>query len=341
MRTLSGLAATVLGAMTLAGTSAPSAAQANFYEGKQIRIIVGSSTASSYDFYARLIARSLPKHIPGYPTITVQIMQGASGMVAANHVYNVAPKDGTVILGAHSSLALAQITDVPNRQYDAQKFNFIGRTASGGHDLHYVAASTNITSFDDLLKKEVVVGGTGPTSNSVILPNAINQFMGGKLKVMRGYNGPAETSLALERGEVQMALQPWDLLTSQHPDWIRDKKVNILVQYNLDRHPELPNIPTIMDVSTTQQQKDVWRLLLKPVVMGYAFGVTQIPADRLAILRKAFDDMVKDPEFQADATRSNLLLEPMSGVELDNVVADMFKADAKTVAAVKSLMSPP
>jgi tripartite-type tricarboxylate transporter receptor subunit TctC len=187
----------------------------------------------------------------------------------------------------------------------------------------------------------VVVGGTGPTSNSVILPNAINQFMGGKLKVMRGYNGPAETSLALERGEVQMALQPWDLLTSQHPDWIRDKKVNILVQYNLDRHPELPNVPTIIDVSTTEEQKDVWRMLLKPVVMGYSFGVTQIPPDRLAILRKAFDDMVKDPEFRADAAKSNLILEPMSGVEIDNVVADMFRADAKTVAAVKSLMSPP
>ena len=169
----------------------PSPAQAEFYEGKQIRLIVGSATATTYDLYARLIARFLPKHIPGNPTIIVQIMTGASGMVATNHVFNVAPRDGTVILGAHSSMALAQITDVPNIQYDARQFSFIGRIASGGHDVHYVlTSSSNIKTFGDLLKQEVVVAGTGPTSNSVILPTAINQLMGGKLKIMRGYTGP-------------------------------------------------------------------------------------------------------------------------------------------------------
>ena len=339
---LSSLAAMVVVAMVLAMTSAgPGSAQTNFYEGKQIRLIVGSATATTYDLYARLIARFLPKHIPGNPTIVVQIMTGASGMVATNHVFNVAPRDGTVILGAHSSMALAQITDVPNIQYDAREFRFIGRISSGGHDVHYVLANSNVKTFGDLLKQEVIVAGTGPTSNSVILPTAINQLMSGKLKIMRGYTGPPETALALERGEVQMAMQSWDLLSIKHPDWIREKKINALVQYNPVRHSKLPDVPTILDVSTTEEQKQVWRQVLKPVVVGYGFGVAPIPADRLAILRKAFDDMLKDPEFLAEAAKSNLNIEPMSGAELDKVVAEMFEADPKTIATVKSLMSPP
>ena len=342
MRNSSCFIATMVGAMALAVTFvSPSSAQTNFYEGKQIRLIVGSSTATTYDLYARLIARFLPKHIPANPTIVVQIMTGASGMVATNHVFNVAPRDGTVILGAHSSMALAQITDVPNIQYDARQFRFIGRIASGGHDVHYVLTGSNVRTFGDLLKQEVIVAGTGPTSNSVMLPTAINQLMGGKLKIMRGYSGPPETALAVERGEVQMAMQSWDLLNNKHPDWIRDKKIIALVQYNPVRHAKLPDVPTILDVSTTDEQKQVWRQVLKPVVVGYGFGVAPIPADRLAILRKAFDAMLQDPELLAEAEKAKLPIEPMSGADVDKVVAEMFEADPKTMATVKKLLSPP
>src|SRR5687768_15868292 len=339
MRTLSRFAVMMVSAAALVVASAVSGStQTNFYEGKQIRLINGSSTGSGYDLYARLVARFLPKYIPGNPTITVQTMTGASGIVAANHVFNVAPKDGTVILGAHSSMALAQITGVPNLEYDARKFSFIGRIASAGHDVHYVSASTKVSQFDDLLKREVIVGGTGPTSNSVILPTAVNELMGGKLKIMRGYKGTADTSLAFERGEIEMALKPWNVLSSQHAEWIREKKINVLVQYNLERHPELPNVPTILDVSTTQRQKDVWGMLLRPVSIGYAYGVAQIPADRLAILRKAFDDMLKDSELRAEAAKMNLPVEGMSGADVDKLAADMFNADAKTIETVKSLI---
>ena len=332
MRTPSRFAVIMVSAVALAVASAiPGFAQTNFYEGKQIRLINGSSSGSGYDLYARLVARFLPKYIPGNPTITVQTMTGASGIVAANHVFNVAPKDGTVILGAHSSMALAQITGVPNLEYDARKFSFIGRIASAGHDVHYVSARTNVSKFEDLLKQQVIVGGTGPTSNSVILPTAVNELMGGRLKIMRGYKGTADTSLAFERGEIEMALKPWNVLSSQHAEWIREKKINVLVQYNLERHPELPNVPTILDVSTTEQQKKVWDLLLRPVAIGYAYGVAQIPAERLANLRKAFDDMLRDAEMRAEATKMNLPIEGMSGSDVDKIATEMFNADAKAI----------
>ena len=341
MKALSRLMLTVAGAAALAAISAvPGYAQAIFYEGKPIRVIVAGSTGSNYDNYARFVARHIARHISGNPTITVSVMSGASGIVATNYLYNVAPKDGTVILAVHSSMALAQVTGVPNIEYDVRNFGWIGRAASAGHDVQYVWSSANVTKFDDLTQREVVVGGTGPTSNSVLLPNTINKLMGGKLKVLRGYQGAQDLALAVERGELQMATMNWDLLRNQHAHWLRDKKVNILVQFNLDRHPELPDVPTILDVSKTEEQKQVWGLLLRPVVIGYSYGVVPgVPADRLAILRKAFDDMVKDPEFLAEAKKMNLPIEPETGATLDKFVATMFQVDPKNVETVKSLMA--
>ena len=172
----------------------------------------------------------------------------------------------------------------------------------------------------------------------VILPTAVNELMGGKLKIMRGYKGTADTSLAFERGEIEMALKPWNVLSSQHAEWIREKKINVLVQYNLERHPELPNVPTILDVSRNEQQKQVWGLLLRPVAIGYAYGVAQIPADRLAILRKAFDDMLKDAEMRSEGAKMNLPIEGMSGSDVDKIATEMFNADAKAIETVKSLI---
>jgi tripartite-type tricarboxylate transporter receptor subunit TctC len=328
-------------AMLIAVSATASLAQPNFFEGKQVRIIVVSTVGSNYDSFARLAARHLARHVPGNPTITVSNMIGASGIIAGNHVYNVAPKDGTVILSPHSSMALAQLTGVPNIEYDARQFAWIGRIASGGHDVHYTWHTTNVSRFENLLVREVIVGGTGPTSNSVILPNAVNKVLGGKLKVLRGYKGSTDTAIALERGEIEMVLQPWELLRNQHSDWLREKKVNVLVQYNAERHPELSNVPTILDVSKTDAQKQVWRLLLKPVVTGYAFGTAPgVPQDRLDTLRKAFQAMMDDQQFRLDAAKMNLAIEPDSAASLQAGVVDMFQGEPNTVATVKSLILP-
>jgi tripartite-type tricarboxylate transporter receptor subunit TctC len=310
-----------------------------FFQGKTIRIIVALGTGGDYDAYARLAGRWLGKHLPGSPSVVVQNMPGAGGIIAANHVYNVAPKDATVIGALHANTALAQVIGTPNVEYDARQFNWIGRTASGGLDVHHTWHTTGIKSFDELLKREVVVGGGGPTSASVVLPTAVNSMMGGKLKILAGFKGTAETTLALERGEIDMALQNWENLRRMSVDWLRDKKINLIVQYGLQRHPELPDVPTIMELAKTDEQRQVWTLLLRPSTIGYSLTLPPgVPADRVALLRKAFVEMAKDPEMRAEAAKSNLDVEPVAGEQLAETVQSLFKVDAGAIAQVKSLL---
>jgi tripartite-type tricarboxylate transporter receptor subunit TctC len=341
MLTVSRIIGTVAGALALAATSAiPALAQVNFYEGKTIRVVVALGTGGGYDGYARLLSRHLGKHLPGNPTIVVQNMPGAGGIIAANHVYNVATKDGTTIGALHANIALSQVTDTPNLEYDARKMNWVGRLVSGGLDIHHTLQPNGAKSFDELLTREVVFGGGGPTSSSIVEANGINKMMDGKLKILGGYKGTADTTLALERGEIDMASKNWELIRTQHIDWLKDKKVNLVVQFGLTRHPELPNVPTILDVSKTEEQKQVWRVILSPVAIGYAYSVAPgVPADRVAMLRKAFDEMLKDADFKADAEKAKLDLEPASGADLEQSVQAMFKADAGAVAVVKSLLA--
>jgi tripartite-type tricarboxylate transporter receptor subunit TctC len=334
-RAIAGAAALVL------ASAAPAAAQPadQAFQGKTIRIIVALGTGGDYDAYARLAGRWLGKHIPGNPAVVVQNMPGAGGIIAANHVYNVAPKDGTVIGALHANTALAQVTGTANVEYDARQFNWIGRTASGGLDVHHTWHTTGINSFDQLLAREVVVGGGGPTSASVVLPSAVNSMMGGKLKILAGFKGTAETTLALERGEIDMALNNWENLRRNHADWLRDKKINLIVQYGLQRHPELPDVPTIMELAKTDDQRQVWTLLLRPSTIGYSLTLAPgVPADRVALLRNAFAAMAKDPDMRADAAKANLPLEPIEGEKLEEAIHSLFKVDAAAIAKVKSLV---
>jgi tripartite-type tricarboxylate transporter receptor subunit TctC len=336
---LTGLLATTC-AFALAGAG-PAAAQAadKFYEGKTLRIIVALGAGGDYDNYARLASRWLGKHIPGNPTVVVQNMPGAGGLIAANYVANVAPKDGTVIGALHANTTLAQITGAPNVEFDVRQFAWIGRTSSGGLNVHHTWHTSGITSFKDLLSRQVVVGSGGPTSDSTVLPTAINQMMGGKLKILSGYSGTNETTIAFERGEIDMAMQNWEFLRSRNADWLKDKKINLIVQYGLERHPELPDVPTIIEMSSTDEQRQVWSLFLQSSNIGYSLAMTPgVAADRVALVRKAFDEMVEDPGFIAETNKMNLPLEPMSGEALQKTIESMFKIDPASLAKAKAIL---
>jgi tripartite-type tricarboxylate transporter receptor subunit TctC len=331
--------ALIAAAFVLATAPALAQSAAKFYEGKTIRIVVALGTGGDYDNYARLAGRFLGRHIPGNPTIVVQNMPGAGGIVAANHLANVAPKDGTVIGALHANTTLAQITGAPNVEYDVRKFNWIGRTSSGGLNVHHTFARSGVKSFSDLTSREVVVGGGGPTSDSIVIPTAVNELMGTKLKILGGYSGTAETTLALERGEIDMAMQNWEFLRSRNADWLKDKKINLIVQYGLERHPELPDVPTIIEMSSTDEQRQVWSLFLQSSNIGYSLAMTPgVAADRVALVRKAFDEMVKDPGFIAETNKMNLPLEPMSGEALQKTIESMFKIDPASLAKAKAIL---
>jgi len=328
-----------LWAAALASSAAVAQSGDKFYEGKTIRIIVALGTGGDYDNYARIAARHLGKYIPGSPTIVVQNMPGAGGLLAANHLANVAPKDGTVIGALHANTTLAQVTGAPNVEYDVRKLNWIGRTSSGGLNVHHTFAKSGVKSFDDLLKREVVVGGGGPTSDSIVIPTAVNELMGTKLKILGGYSGTAETTLALERGEIDMAMQNWEFLRRNNADWIKEKKINMIVQYATSRHPELPDVPAIMELAKTEEQKQVWTLFLMSGGIGYSLTFPQdVPADRVAILRKAFIEMAKDPELKAEAAKMNLPIEALSGEALEQQIQSVFKLEPAAIGKAKALL---
>ena len=330
---------TAIGISGVATSAALAQPADKFFEGKTIRIIVALGTGGDYDNYARLTSRWLGKHIPGNPTIVVQNMPGAGGLLAANHLANIAPKDGTVIGALHANTTLAQVTAAPNVEYDVRKFNWIGRTASGGLNVHHTFAKSGVATFDELLKRQVVVGGGGPTSDSIVIPTAINEMMGGKLKILGGYSGTAETTMALERGEIDMAMQNWEFLRRNNADWIKDKKINMIVQYATQRHPELPNVPTIMELSKTEEQKQVWTLFLMSGDIGYSLTMpADVPAERVALVRKAFDAMAKDADMQAEAARLNLPVDPISGQELVKKVDSVFALEPAAINKAKALM---
>lgn len=312
---------------------------AAFYKGKQISIIVGYGPGGGYDAYTRALAGHMGRHIPGNPALVIQYMPGAGSLVAANHIARVAPKDGTVLGALHANTTLAQVTSAPNVEYDVRKFAWIGRTSSGGLNVHHTFAKSGVKSFDDLLKREVVVGGGGPTSDSIVIPTAVNQLMGTKLKILGGYSGTAETTLALERGEIDMAMQNWEFLRRNNADWLREKKINLIVQYAEKRHPEMPDVPTIMELSKTDEQRQVWSIFLASGAIGYSLTMTpEVPADRVAVVRKAFIEMAKDPELKAEAAKMNLPIEPMSGEDLEKNIQAVFKMDAASIAKARQLL---
>jgi tripartite-type tricarboxylate transporter receptor subunit TctC len=339
------LAALPLAVTVAAATSviAPSAASAQstdqFYQGKTIRIICALGTGGSYDAYARLVSRHLAKQIAGSPAVVVENMPGAGGIIAANHVYKVAATDGTVLGALHQNTALAEVTGTPNVEYEARRFNWIGRTATGGTNIYYAYAGKGPTTFDDLFTKEAVVAGGGPTSSSVILPSAVNSLMGAKLKILAGYKGTAETDLALERGEVDMALQNWEEIRVTRQEALRDKKINLIVLFSMTRHPELPNLPSIIEKAKTDEQRQVWTVMLQPDTIGYTITAgPDVPADRVAVLRKAFDATMKDAGLKAEAEKAKLEIDPLPGDQVAKLVADMFKVDPSAIATAKKIL---
>lgn len=325
----SGLRAAVL--LSLLGASATALADpvADFYAGKTITLIISAGTGGGYDTNARLVARHLGKHIPGNPVIVPKNMPGGGHLVAANYMYNVAPKDGTHIATLLPAFVSYQILDGKEVEYDAAKFNWIGASDVDNHNL-YVWHTAGVRSIEDAKKTEVLMGSTGAGSYTGLYPRLLNNLVGTKFRIVSGYKSTNEIHIAMERGEVQgRAGNLFSSLMSQNRDWVENKKINILMQVGTKRDPNFKDVPLMTELATTPEAKRILTIYSGDVALGRSFITTPgVPADRLAALRKAFNQTMADPEFLADAKKVNLQIRPLAHAEL-------------TAAAVEILSTPP
>lgn len=319
MRNVLGVALTLLFAGCVGAARADDVTA--FYAGKQITFVAPTSAGGGYDLYSRMFAESVRKFIPGQPQIIVQNMPGAGGLRSAAYIFNVAPKDGSVIGMPLASVPLSEALEPASAKYQSAKFGWIG-TITPETDVLGVWASTGVASIEDARQKQVTIGATGKLGALALNVYVSNALLGTKFKVVLGYPSGNEVNMAMDSGEIQGRTNQWTSWKSQRPDWISGKKVNFLLQIG-PREPELPQVPVFLDLVKTPKDQAVVRLLQTNQLLGRSvWAPPGIPADRLAALREAFDKTMRDSEFLARMKGAGLYVRPLSGAELEREIVN-------------------
>jgi tripartite-type tricarboxylate transporter receptor subunit TctC len=311
-------------AAALAGSSTgPLSAQAidQAFAGKTVTIYVGYTAGGSYDLYGRLIARHLGAHLPGHPTLVVQNMPGAGSLKAANYLYEVAARDGTALGVVVESTALEQALANPAAQFDAAKFTYVGRVATS-NNIFMMWRSAKVQSIEDAKVTAALLAGTGPGSIAETIPKLLNAFLGTKFKLISGYPASTEAMLAMERGEVDGSSSSWAAVKVAKQDWLKEKKIKIILQTTPERVAELPDTPSLGEIGTTPADRQVFALYASGSAIGRSLiGPPGIAAERVTALREGFDAMVKDAEFIADIRKIDVELDPLPGAAVAQLVA--------------------
>jgi tripartite-type tricarboxylate transporter receptor subunit TctC len=317
-------------------------AQADFYKGKTIEMIISTGVGGGLDTNARMVARYLSKHIPGNPTIVAKNMPGAGHVRAANYIYNQAPKDGTTIGTLIPAFVMAQVLDRTDAiQFDAAKMNWLASTSASNSTV-YVWKDTGVNTVEDAKKKSVVMGGTGAGSYTTLYPLIMNHLLGTQFKIVSGYNSTAEVRLAMERGEVQGKVgSTWGSLNSGPSEhWVRDKIVTPIVQLGLKKAPDIPaEVPLGLDLAKTPEDRQVLEVLCAPSATGYpSFMGPGVPKDRVDAIRAAYVATMKDPEFAELLRRQSLDLDPIGADELTDVVRGIYAMPEAAVEHARELL---
>lgn len=319
-------------ASTVAAVSAANADPvADFYKGKQMELLIGFTAGGGYDVYARLVIRHMAKNIPGEPTITPKQMTGAGSRRAVQYLYNVAPKDGTVLATGDQSIPLAQAMGDPSIKFDANKLIWIGNP-NADNNVISVWHTSGLKTIEDAKTKETTLGTTGSNTSSQY-PLATNALLGTKFKLITGYPGGNDINFAMERGEVDgRGSNAWASWKATRPQWLAEKKLVQLVQIGLKKAPDLPDVPLLMDLAQNPDDRAALKLLSAPTTIGRPIIATpDVPEDRVKALRVAFDKTMKDTAFVDEAKKAKLDLEPVSGEELQKIVQDIV-ATPKEIA---------
>lgn len=323
--------------------AAPARAEdvASFYKGKQLRFVVGSTAGGGYDLFARIVARHITHYIPGNPTIIVQNLPAASGVVMTNQLFAQGPKDGTVIGVPINGIPTAPML-MSGPQFDSSKLIWVGSTNRETY-VAYIWHTVPIKSITELKDKELTVGATTPGTTMVDFPLLVNDVLGYKFKIVRGYQGTGAIDLAMERGELQgngaLGLAS---LKARQQSWIDEKKVRFLAQYGLSRASELPDVPTMLEQAKAEPDKQAMRMLFARTEYGRPYFLPpDVPKDRVEALRRAFDKTMKDPGFLAEAAKLKLDVSPMTGEQVQELVGHLVATPPAIVARVRHALEAP
>ncbi len=329
----------VAGALLLTTSVASAQSVADFYKNQSINILIGGTPGGGFDTASRTMAAHFGKFVPGNPRVQAQNMPGGGGLVVGNHLYNVAPKDGTVIAYVGPIAVNPLLAPGGNAKFEATKFNWIG-SLGNTHSVLVVWHTAPAKTIEDLFKVETIVAGTGAASTTDIFPKVMNATMGTKFKLITGYQGSQETYVAIERGEAHGRFSSVDSIITAVPHLIKENKLKVLLQASLKRHPDYPNVPTAAEVAKTKEQKQAMNFLFAPSEAGRPIAAPPgMPADRVKALRDAFEKMIADAAFKADMEKRGL--DPsgaISGREVQELYAEVYDTPKAVIDAVAAAM---
>lgn len=336
VRALRFKAGALLAAIFLLLPAGPAPAQGveDFYRGRTLTLLISYSVGGGYDLYARVLARYLGRHVPGNPTVVPENMPGAGGLRASNYLYSAAPRDGSVIGTFSRSIPTMPLVTPTAVSFDGRKFGWIG-SMSSDTSMCLTGAKSKVKTFQDMLMMPVVMGGEYAGADSDIYAHLYKNVFGAKIKLVSGYPGTNEIVLAIERGEVDgICGLSWGTIKVAHPDWLKQKSVNLLVQAALQKNPELPDVPLALDLITDPEKKQILSLHFAPQAMGRPFAAPPgIPEDRREALIKAFAETVKDPDLLAEAAKEKMeITAPMTGHQIDALLGKLYGIAPDVVA---------
>jgi tripartite-type tricarboxylate transporter receptor subunit TctC len=311
----------------------------DFYHGRTIELVVSSGAGGGYDLNARLLARHMGRFVPGDPTIVVNNMPGAGGIRASNYLYNVAPRDGSVIATFSNAMITEPLLGTEAVKFDPAKLSWIGSITS--EDATCVAWKTAaVKSWDDLLKHKLIVGTMAPGTTTYVFPMLLKNLFGAQFELVSGYPDSSAAILALEHGEVQSICQTYSSLRSLHAQWFKDGQIVPLVLLGLKRNPDLPDVPAVTELATSDEQKRVLTVILAPTLAGRPFFAPPgVPQDRLAALRAAFDSTMKDAAFLEEAAHLKLEVKPASGQEIETLIGQIYATPPALIAKARAIVA--
>jgi tripartite-type tricarboxylate transporter receptor subunit TctC len=335
----SGFVALGFAAVLLAGVATPASAQkSGYFAGKTVQMIIGFGPGGGYDRWGRILAAHLGKHLPGNPTIISKNMPGAGSFVAAGHIYNAAPKDGTVIGIIARDAATGALMGQTGAQFDPEKITWLGSpTTEKNVCISYKTAK--VKTAQDLFKTELIIGDTGPGTGTYTYPKALDGLLGMKFKLIGGYPSSSNVFLAMERGEVEGICESLDSVDGKRPDWIRTHTVNVLFQSGTERDPEIKDAPLISELAKTTEEKQALNFLYAGQSIGRPFvAPPNLPANVEKMLRDGFDATMKDPAFLAEAKKHKLDVAPISGDKLEALIKDLYATPKPLIKKVADMI---